>query len=82
MFKLSKKPKIKIQSSSDITIVYSCYEENVAFDICDHEGNLIKTGKLNPTKTNITLEEKKNGDYYLFILDGPHIFSKKFSLAS
>jgi len=82
MFRLSNKPKIKVQSSSNITITYKPYEENVAYDICDNEGNLIKTGTLNPSRTEISLTDEAIGDFYLFILDGPHIFSKKFSMAS
>ncbi len=81
MFKLSNRPRVKIKSSSDITIIYKCHEENVAFDICDFEGNLIKTGTLDEDKTHVNLHNS-NGEYYLFILDGSQVFSKKFSLAS
>jgi len=81
MFKLTSKPKIKVKSSSDITIIYKRHEEKVAYDICDFNGNLIKTGTLNDHKTDICLSSAF-GEFYLFILDGPNIFSKKFSLAS
>ncbi len=81
MFKLANKPKIKVKSSSDITIIYKRQEKKVAFDICDFEGNLIKTGILEDLVTDISLNSAI-GKFYLFILDGPHIYSKKFYMAS
>jgi len=80
MFRLTNQPSIKVKSASDLTIVYKSTEDKVAFDICDFNGNLVKTGVLESNKTEVNLKDAKLGDYYLFILDGPHIHSKRFSI--
>ena len=80
MFALMNPLKLQITPGDSVVVNYNSREEDPMFDLCDYEGNLIKTGKLTESNTELSIKNLAMGIYYLFILDGPHIHSKKFSV--
>ena len=72
--------KIKVSTENSITVDYTKIGETPIFDICDNDGKLLESGVLYSPKTNIYIKCLEIGQYYIFVLDGPHIISQKFAV--
>lgn len=80
MFKIMNTLKLRVNNGESLEVKYESYEETPIFDICDHDGNLVETGKLDKKSTRLSLKNFSGGQYYIFILDGPQIFTRKFAV--
>lgn len=59
------------------------YEPDTAgalFDICDDQGNIVKTGEVNGPVTRVKVTDLQGEDFYLMVLDGEVSTVKPFQL--
>lgn len=59
---------------------YSPVNDSVIYDICDLNGNIIKTGFVSGKPTSISLTGFNPGNYQLFLVDGGKLYKEKFEL--
>lgn len=50
------------------------------FDICDHQGHIVKTGEVNGPVTRVRITDLEGDEYYLMVLDGEVSTVKPFQL--
>lgn len=65
---------------SNLYIEYLPQTSRTIFDVCDENGRIIKTGKINNLETGIPISDLPKGKYILLILDGDRVNSQKFSV--
>ena len=80
MIRIMNPLKVNVSAEKSITVNYAKSDETPIFDICDHDGNLLESGVLDSEKTCINIDSLELGLYYIFVLDGPNIFTKKFAV--
>ena len=80
MLRIINPLKIKVSTENSITVDYANTGETPIFDICDNDGKLLESGVLDSLETNIYIECLEIGQYYIFVLDGPHMISQKFAV--
>lgn len=80
MLRIINPLKIKVSTNNSITVDYTGSDETPIFDICDHDGVLLESGVLDSDETNIEIECLEIGQYYIFVLDGSNIITKKFAV--
>lgn len=44
--------------------------DEALFDICDHNGRIVKTGEVNGPETRVRITDLDGQEYYLMVLDG------------
>ena len=74
---------LKLSLSEDNTFLevkYQCNTDSPLFDICDLQGRIIKSGKLNADNFRIKVNDLMNQMYIFLVLDGDNIRSKKFKI--
>lgn len=82
MWSLFNKLNIMIDEGQDkLNLEYKPKSEKPIYDICDEDGNIIKSGKLDLLRTEISVKDLFNAVYVLLILDGDQIRSKKFTIS-
>ncbi len=80
MFKIMNPLKLRVKKGDSLLVDYQPHDDTPIFDICDHDGNLMETGKLDRKATKLSIKNFSVGQYYIFILDGPNIFTRKFAV--
>jgi len=80
MLRIINPLKIKVSANNSITVDYTGSDETPIFDICDNDGVLLESGVLDSDETNIEIECLEIGQYYIFVLDGSNIITKKFAV--
>lgn len=80
MLRIINPLKIKVSANNSITVDYTGSDETPIFDICDNDGVLLESGVLDSDETNIEIECLEIGQYYMFVLDGSNIITKKFAV--
>jgi hypothetical protein len=50
------------------------------FDICDSEGNILKTGEVHGPVTRVKVTDLQGEEFYLMVLDGERSAVKPFQL--
>ncbi len=59
---------------------YEPGEKDALFDICDRNGNIVKTGDVIGPETRVRITDLDGEDYYLMVLDGEISTVKPFQL--
>lgn len=54
--------------------------EDALFDICDHNGRIVKTGEVSGPETRVRITDLEGEEYYLMVLDGEISTVKPFQL--
>lgn len=54
--------------------------EGALFDICDPNGQIVKTGDVNSPQTRVRITDLRGEEYYLMVLDGEVSTVKPFHL--
>jgi hypothetical protein len=81
-----------VQSESDVTLSFDSEQNSMTinytqqsdrslYDICDMNGRILKTGKLESYSSTISLNGFENANYILLILDGNQMKSLKFTIS-
>ena len=82
MWSLFNRLNLMLDDSQEyLSLDYSPKSEKPIYDICDEDGNIIKSGKLIVGHTRIAVNELFNAVYVLLNLDGDQIRSKKFTIS-
>lgn len=80
MLGIMKPMKVKVLPNGTLLVKYKSRETTPIFDLCDYNGKLVETGVLESNKTSLNIKDLMGGAYYLFVLDGPHIFTERFAV--
>ncbi len=80
MLRIKNPLKVKVLPGKTLSVDYKPNGDTPIFDLCDHDGKLLETGILNSNGTRLDIRNLNIGQYYLFILDGAHIFTRKFAI--
>lgn len=59
---------------------YEPDEKDALFDICDSNGNIVKTGVVIGPETRVRITDLDGEEYYLMVLDGEISTVKPFQL--
>tara|TARA_B100000795_G_scaffold68407_1_gene47391 strand:- start:29442 stop:29726 length:285 start_codon:yes stop_codon:yes gene_type:complete len=80
MLRIMNPLNVIVSAENYIPVDYANTGETPIFDICDNDGNLLESGVLDSYETNIYIECLEIGQYYIFVLDEPHMISQKFAV--
>lgn len=80
MLRIMNPINVIVSAENFITVDYANNGETPIFDICDNDGKLLESGVLDSQETNIHIECLEIGQYYIFVLDGPHMITQKFAV--
>ncbi len=75
--------RLKVQLTEDqryLEVDYRPSSEGALYDICDQNGRILKTGKLNGRRLKVAVNDLISQAYVLLILDGKEIRSRRFTI--
>lgn len=75
--------RLRIQLTDDqryLEVDYRPGTQDALYDICDTNGRIIKTGKMNGNRIKIAVSDLISSAYVLLVLDGEHIRSRRFTI--
>ncbi len=80
MLGLKKPLKIQVEKGKSLTLEHSFEGESPIFDLCDTNGNLLESGKIDKASRRLRFKKLNLGEYYLYVLDGAQMFTTKFAI--
>ncbi|MFK7755400.1 MAG: hypothetical protein AB8B53_00555 [Flavobacteriales bacterium] len=80
MLGLKKPLKIQVEEGQSLRVEHSFKDDSPIFDLCDTNGKLLKSGKIDKKSKKLTIKNLNLGEYYLYILDGAQMFTGKFAV--
>lgn len=80
MLGLKKPLKIQVESGKAVKVEYTFNDDAPIFDLCDTQGNLLKSGTIDKRSKKLKISNLNLGEYYLYILDGAQMFTRKFAV--
>jgi len=80
MLRVMNSIEIAVDKGTVLQMNYKPTNETSIYDLCDHDGKLLATGNIESKVTELNIASLTEGDYYIFILDGPEIVSHKFAV--
>jgi hypothetical protein len=75
--------RLRIQLTDDqryLEVDYRPGTHDALYDICDTNGRIIKTGKMNGNRIKIAVSDLISSAYVLLVLDGENIRSRRFTI--
>jgi hypothetical protein len=75
--------RLKLEVNNDqgyLEVDYRPSSEGALYDICDTNGKIIKTGKLDGKRLRVGINDLISSAYIFLILDGKDIRSKRFNI--
>ncbi len=75
--------RLKVEVNADqsyLEVDYKPSTEEALYDICDTNGRILKTGKMNGKGLRVAVNDLLSSAYILLILDGKDIRSKRFTI--
>lgn len=75
--------RLKVQVSDDqryIDVDYNPGSPDALYDICDVNGRIIKTGKIDRDSMRVAVSDLLNSAYVFLVLDGDRIRTQRFTI--
>lgn len=75
--------RLKLEVNNDqgyLEVDYKPTSDRALYDICDTNGKIIKTGKLEGKRLRVTINDLLSSAYVFLVLDGKDIRSKRFNI--
>lgn len=78
---LAFKGELDISQERDAVYVsYTPKTDRALFDICDMQGRVVRTGRVESKKTRIETKDLKPGHYLMWVVDAGEVVKTKFKL--
>lgn len=81
VFAFINRLNIQLNDNQDfLEIHYKPGTSDALYDICDENGRILKTGKLDRKQMRVSVQDLLNSAYVFLVLDGEQIRTRRFTI--